>query len=106
MKVAPLARTKRILDSSAFPVRIKVRSPYVTTGGEPSLILVWMLNKLGRGNYAHHASPTASGAEVVFYFRRVEHALALLKAFPELELADSVGEHRLTVTKPRKPLAD
>lgn len=89
-------RSKRTLDNSAFPIRIKVRCPYPLFDDQPSLISVWLHNTVGRGNYAQHVSETLPAGEGAFYFRHMEHALALLKTFPEMELADSVGEHCLT----------
>lgn len=77
-----------------------MRAPYPVSDDEPSLLSVWLHKKVGRGNYAQHVSETLPDGAVAFYFRRVEHALALLKAFPELELANSVDSHCLTARGP------
>src|SRR5688572_7063758 len=82
------SRPRRTRHNSVFPVRIKVRSPCRPLAGVLARAAVWLYEQIGRAEYAHHLADTPTGDEAVFYFRRIQHAVAFISMFPELELAD------------------
>lgn len=78
-------------DGHAFPVRLKVKLPLHAAQSEQSLIGAWLRSRVGRGEYAQHIAETPTGDVMVYHFRFLEDALALMTAFPELELADATS---------------
>lgn len=77
------------IDDQDFPVRICVRIPDFGFGADLDRITRWLDAQVGRGQWAWHSSGLG-GDRSGIYLRRPEVAVALLAAFPQLELADRI----------------
>ncbi|WP_334193546.1 SOS response-associated peptidase [Pararhodobacter sp.] len=93
------------IDEAAWPVRIRIAVPDMGFGRQLDQIYAWLNEHVGRSEYALHADGGfVIGGErldrMAIYFRRADHADALLDAFP-LSLAD--GTMSPTYSSPALP---
>ena len=80
-------------DDRAFPVRVRVSNPV----GDPLGIRLseaeaWLVENIGRGEFAVHGQGQHGLHAMGFYFRSVEAAARFREAFPSLELADTTEQ--------------
>ncbi len=77
------------IDDRAFPVRAQIFVPPDGFGILMTPIHDWLDREVGRGSYAWHSGGMVMGRDVVaVYLKEPEQLLALLAAWPMLELAD------------------
>lgn len=76
-------------DDRAFAVRLYFRIPKFGLGQIDNALRDWLDREIGRGSYAWHSGGASGGSDrVAIYFRHPAPALALVIAFPDLEIAD------------------
>ncbi|WP_210526181.1 hypothetical protein [Rubellimicrobium arenae] len=83
--------TPRVLDDAAFPLRVKLHVPALGLGPVLIEVLRWLRNEVGEDNFAHHDAETLEAEALAIYFRRADHMMRFLHAFPNLGLADETG---------------
>lgn len=80
---------QREIDERAFPLRLRIRVPENGFGVLMTPIRDWLIQRVGRENHAIHGSGVQGMRDCIAVFlRNPEPAVALLAAFPSLELAD------------------
>jgi hypothetical protein len=79
-------------DDRAFPVRVRVCNP---VGDALDLRLTeaeaWLVENVGRGEFAAHGQAAQGLHAIGFYFRTVEAAALFRQAFPAFNLEDGTG---------------
>ncbi len=100
-------RPQKKTDDAAFPVRMFLRVPEYGFGARKVEIYEWLTANLGRGEYAIHGGGRHPGVHTIddriaVYVRHPRAAVALLQAFPDLELSD--GLESGVYTSPDRPL--
>lgn len=88
------------IDERAFPVRIKLAVPQGGLGNRSDDLTHWLNHHVGRGQYARHGSGGTGMDAIGIYLKDVERAQALVKAFPDLTLAD--GTTSVTYSSPEQ----
>ena len=81
----------RVLDDAAFPLRVKLHVPALGLGPVLIEILRWLRSEVGEANFAHHEADSLETEALALYFRRPDHLLSFLQAFPTLQLADETN---------------
>ncbi len=77
------------IDERAFPIRAHIYVPKDGFGILLTPVLEWLDREVSRRSYAWHSGGLVMGRDVVaLYLREPEHLVALLQAWPMLELAD------------------
>jgi len=82
--------SRAIADDSAYPIRIKFKTPPRGFGNRLTELHQWLARECGSGLYAVHPAPTTGGDAIGVYVRSVEVLPRLLAAFPDLESANAV----------------
>ena len=85
------ARVQSKTDDLAYPVRVKVRVPGMGLGTLNTRLAIWLNEELGKDRHATHSAQTLTGQGITIYFRTLEDTKRFVAAFPELEIANSVG---------------
>ncbi|MEL6523707.1 MAG: hypothetical protein AAFQ66_22215 [Pseudomonadota bacterium] len=75
-------------DESAFPVRIRFRVPGTGLGTRLTDLNAWLVREIGPTRYAVHSSPGRGMNGLGVYLVTVEDAERVVRAFPDLLLAD------------------
>ncbi len=78
-------------DEIAFPVRVRLKISANGFGSCLNDLHIWLNNEVGPGEYAVHSSPGLAMDAVGVYLRDVKCARQMLRAFPDLALADGTG---------------
>lgn len=78
------------VDDQAFPIRIKLATPERGFGNRLLDLQDWLNSEVGRGHYATHPAPALGNGALGIYLRDIDFARALVRAFPDLELADAI----------------
>ena len=76
------------IDKLAFPIRVRFRQPRRGFGQALHPLHEWLSREVGAGDYAVHSSPALAWDALGVYLRDIDCAAALIRAFPNLELAD------------------
>lgn len=79
---------RKLIDDTAFPVRVKIRVPPNGLGMLLDECLRWLNVNVGHQRYSHASTTSLGGNATAFYFVEVNDALRFVDAFPMLELAD------------------
>ena len=81
---------RAVLDETSFPVRLALLH---SGGGQDGLrwteLEVWLVENVGRGNFATHGITKHRPYAMGIYLRTVEDARRFVEAFPDRALADS-----------------
>ena len=92
------SRSKTIpqMNDDLFPVRLRVLVPEAGYGRLIDKITDFLDREVGNGQWAwHNAGSLLCRDRSAFLFRHPAAALALLEAFPQLEMADGLEDRRL-----------
>ena len=83
-------------DERAFPVRIRLAVPDRGFGKRLNAIHQWLRNEIGVTDYAVHGNSALGADAIGIYVRDVEGAMAFIRAFPDLSLADGTANRAYT----------
>lgn len=98
--MARRSTAQKTIDERAFPVRIKIAVPQGGLGNRSDDLTQWLNHHVGRGQYATHGASERGIDAIGIYLRDIERAHALVKAFPDLALAD--GTTSVTYSSPEQ----
>ena len=85
------------IDELAFPIRVRFHQPPRGFGQALHPLHAWLDKEVGAGDYAVHGSLALGRDALGVYLRDIECAAALIRAFPNLELADEADRRTFTL---------
>lgn len=77
-------------DERAFPIRVRFATPDRGFGNRILDLYAWLDSEVGRGDYATHGSRGHGVDAMAVYLRDIDLARMMVRAFPDLELADGL----------------
>lgn len=89
----PRTSPQKARDERDFPIRILIKVPEMGLGARIEEVHRWLTKNVGAGNHGWQAGGRAPGHDrIAIYLRTLAPAVALLDAFPDLELSDTIEE--------------